>query len=154
MLADNTLDVPQRLRVLWSLHAINGLTPEIAMQQLASHDEHIRAWTIQLLCEDKVPGRDLLERFVILARNDPSPVVRLYLACALQRLPVDRRASILQGLVGHPEDSLDPNLPMMLWYAAEPCMAADPSIGASLLGSCKIAKILEFVARRMASTPK
>ena len=154
MLADKALDAPQRLRVLWALHAINGLSAEIATRQLASPDEHVRAWTIQLLCEDRAPGAELLERFATLARNDPSPVVRLYLACALQRIPLDRRALILEGLVGHPEDSLDPNLPMMLWYAAEPCIAADRSLGANLLGSCKISKMLEFVARRMASTSK
>jgi hypothetical protein len=39
----------------------------------------------------------------------------------------------------------------MFWYAAEPCVAVDSSRGAALLGACKIPKILEFVARRLAS---
>ena len=38
-------------------------------------------------------------------------MVRLYLASALQRLPVEDRWDILAGLLGHSEDSSDHNLP-------------------------------------------
>jgi hypothetical protein len=64
-------------------------------------------------------------------------------------MSLDARWPIVLELVGHPQDTLDHNLPMMLWYAAEPCVAVDSSRGAALLGACKLPKILEFVARRM-----
>jgi hypothetical protein len=137
-----------------ALHAIGALTPEIAMQQLGSKEEYLRAWTIQLLSERVAPDADALRKFAQLARNDPSPVVRLYLAATLQRMPFENRWPILEDLMNHPEDSLDPNLPMMYWYAAEPCISADPSRGAKLLGICKIPKMLEFIARRMSALSK
>ena len=36
-----------------------------------------------------------------MAKSDESQVVRLYLASAAQRLPVDDRAALLLGLVSH-----------------------------------------------------
>ena len=45
------------------------------------------------------PSAELLRKFAELARNDSSPVVRLYLASALQRLPAEQRWDILEGLL-------------------------------------------------------
>ena len=151
MLADAKLTEPQRLRALWALHAIGGLTPDLAMKQLGSPDANVRAWTIQLLCEDGAPSADVLKRFADLARKDDSPVVRLYLACAMQRVPVAQRWEVLEQLVGHPEDDTDPNLPLMIWYALEPGVATDSSRASAVLGAAKIPKLMQFIARRMAS---
>jgi hypothetical protein len=149
MVRDETLAVGKRLRALWALHAVRGLSEEIALSLLGSKEEHLRAWTIQLVCEVKTPGAEIGRKFLALARNDPSPIVRLYLASAAQRMALDDRWPIVLELVGHPQDTLDHNLPMMMWYAAEPCVAVDSSRGAALLGACKLPKLLEFVARRM-----
>ena len=54
--------------------------------------EHIRAWAIRLLCDGKAPGAAVLGRLAELARNDPSPKVRLGLASALQRIPIPSSA--------------------------------------------------------------
>ncbi len=86
-----------------------------------------------------------------LAKDDPSPVVRLYLASAAQRIDVAKRWPILTALASHAGDAKDHNLPLMLWYAAEPAVAADPAKGAELLASCAIPKVQEFIARRMAA---
>ena len=59
---------------------------------------------------------------------------------------------ILTALASHAEDAKDHNLPLMLWYAAEPAVAADLAKGAELLGNCKIPKVQEFITRRMAAT--
>ena len=95
-----------------------------------------------------------LAKFATLAKSDASPVVRLYLASAAQRIPVAKRWDLLSGLVAHGEDVKDHNLPLMVWYAVEPAVAADPKKGAALLGECKIPKVQEFIARRMASLTK
>jgi len=50
----------------------------------------------------------------------------------------------------HEEDKDDQNLPLMDWYAAESIVAADPVWAAEALGACKIPKVAEFIARRMA----
>jgi hypothetical protein len=56
--------------------------------------------------------------WLALAKNDASPVVRLYVASAAQRIAVSKRLPILEGLFAHAEDVADHNLPLMYWYAA------------------------------------
>ena len=78
-----------------------------------------------------------------------SPIVRLALASACQRLTVEQRKPIVLALLAHEEDKDDPNLPLMDWYAAEPIVAADPAWAAEALAACKIPKVTEFIARRL-----
>ena len=151
MLAENPDDTRQ-LRAVWALHSTGGLTEALALSALKAKSEYVRAWTIQLACEDGKPGGALLAEFARLAKEDPSPVVRLYLASAAGRIEVAKRWPILTGLASHAEDAKDRNIPLVLWYAAEPAVAADIAQAAELLGSCKIPKVQEFITRRMAAT--
>ncbi len=84
------------------------------------------------------------------AKNNASPIVRLALASVCQRLSPDQRKPIVTALLAHEEDKDDQNLPYMYWYAAEPIVGTDPAAAADLLGACKIPKVQEFIARRMA----
>src|SRR5206468_1549651 len=88
-------DDGKRLRLLWTLHAIDGLTEEKALSLLDDKSEYVRAWSIQLLAEYKNLSEIALKRFAKLAKNDPSPVVRLYLASAMQRTPVEKRWEVV-----------------------------------------------------------
>src|SRR5687767_11432827 len=106
-------DVTRQLRALWSLHVTGGLAAE-ALERLLDHrDENVRGWAIQLLCEDRAPPESAVSRFVQLAAQDPSTLVRLYLASALQRLEPARRWRIAGALLSHSEDEKDQNLPLM-----------------------------------------
>ena len=144
-------DETRKLRALWALHGVQGLNEALALECLKSPLEYLRAWTIQLTCEEGKPSAALLAEFGRLAKDDPSPVVRLYLASAAQRISIADRWTILEGLAEHGEDGNDHNLPLMLWYAAEPAVAADIARGASLLANCKIPKVQEFISRRIAA---
>ena len=68
-----------------------------------------------------------------LARKTKSPVVRLYLASALQRMRLYDRWAIADALVRHGEDASDHNLPLMLWYGIEPLVPADPKRALALM---------------------
>jgi hypothetical protein len=150
MLAENPDDTRQ-LRALWALHGTAGLTDAIALSALKMKSEYVRGWTIQLVCEDGRPSEPLLAEFARLAKDDPSPLVRLYLSSAAQRIAIPRRWPILAALAAHGEDAQDQNLPLMLWYAAEPAVAADIAKGAELLAACQIPKVQEFITRRIAA---
>jgi len=154
LINDKKLDVPQRLRALWALHGTKGLTEKYAIELLRGEEPWLKAWTIQFVGEEKQPSDEMLDRFRFLAKNEDSAVVRLYLACAAQRIPVKNRVEIVTALLGHPEDETDHNLPMMTWYATEPVIAADVKKGTELLGLCKIPRVQEFIARRIASLAK
>ena len=128
-----------QLRILLTQHAVGGLSDPAAIERaLADPDPAIRAWTIQLATEQGPPAAPILAKFAELARTDPSPVVRLYLASAMQRLPLEKRWDTLAGLVGHGEDASDHNLPLMYWYAAEPLAALDPARAAALAAGSPI----------------
>ena len=101
--------------------------------------------------EQGEPTSDRLDRFARMAANDPSPVVRLYLASALQRLLLERRWEILDALVLHAEDASDQNLPLMCWYAAEPLAEADPGRALDLALAAKIPIVRSFLVRRVAA---
>lgn len=104
---------------------------------------------MQLLCEGKNPSAATLAEFTRLAKEDPSPLVRLYLASACQRLTVAQRTPIVEALLAHAEDATDHNLPLMYWYATEPIVAADPAKGALLLTKAKIPLLREYITRRL-----
>ena len=138
-----------QLRLLWTLQAMNGLESNDYLTLLNRNEEMLRAWAIQLACENKNPNDALLKEFARMAREDKSPVVRLYLASALQRLPIEKRGEILEGLLAHAEDANDHNLPLMYWYAAEPVAGKDVASAAKLLGKTKISQVREYITRRM-----
>lgn len=143
-----------RLRALWTYHATAGVCNADAMQLLGDHDEYVRGWTIQLVLEDRVVTEPLLEKMADMAAADPSSVVRLYLASALQRLPHGQRWSIARGLAGHGEDARDHNLPLMIWYGVEPLVAEDPPRALALAEQSQIPLLTQFIFRRAASDPK
>ncbi|MEO6034485.1 MAG: dehydrogenase, partial [Verrucomicrobiota bacterium] len=142
-----------RLRALWTLHVVDdAFTP--LKPFLNDVDEFVRAWTIQLLCQeiseqeiDRWPKT--LDQLKRLAREDKSPVVRLYLASAVQRLPLENRWEIVEALWSHAEDANDPNLPLMYWYAAEPIIAQDTTKALALLKKTKIPLLRQFLSRRV-----
>jgi putative membrane-bound dehydrogenase-like protein len=144
-------DDTRQLRALWALHDTGGLTEELAKVALAKESEYVRAWTIQLVCENGDPSPALLQQLATMGKEDKSALVRLYLASAAQRLSIPQRWPLLSALVAHGEDAEDHNLPCMIWYAAEPAVAADSAKALELLAACKIAKIQEFISRRMAA---
>jgi len=152
---DSAADPVTRLRCVWALAVIDDATKTqdalTLLQRVSAgpSDEYIRAWLIQMLCEDPHPSQEMIGVFARLARDDKSPVVRLYLASALQRLPVANRWEILAGLYSHAEDAEDHNLPLMVWYAAEPLPTVDFERALAMAEQAKLPQILEFTVRRI-----
>lgn len=147
--------ISQKLRLLWTIHAVFGISPELTNQLLAAtgpESEYLRAWAIQLELEDRTASPETLRKLQTLAKSDPSPVVRLYLASALQRLPNAERWTLAESLAAHEEDSDDHNIPLVLWYGVEPLVKADPGRAIALAKAAKIEKLSRLIVRRAAST--
>jgi putative membrane-bound dehydrogenase-like protein len=156
---------PKRLRALWALQVTDGLDHNRLAALLGHEDAYVRSWAIQFLCDaSKVnafqdasnatesPVKDaVLEQFASLAKDDESPIVRLYLASAVQRLPFADRWPIQEGLASHAEDIDDNNLPRMYWFGLEPMVPDHPRESLKLAVGGKIPALQEFVARRMVS---
>ena len=157
-IATTHADDTRRLRAIWALHVTAGLDEKLTERLLADASPWVRGWTIQLILEHTrgAAPAPLLARFATMAREDESPVVRLYLASALQRLPLGARWAILDALVAHPEDADDHNLPLMYWYAAEPLAAEDPdrALAFGLAAGETIPLLREYMLRRIGSSDR
>ena len=142
---------PKKLRALWALKVINRLDDKFLVQQISHADEHIRAWAIRLLCEDRDPPTEALGKFRYRAAEGTSPVVRLQLAAALQRLQPKLRWPIANALIQRAEDSDDLSLPHMYWYGIQQLADADLPRFAKLATNAKIPQLRRHIARRAAA---
>ena len=145
-------DDTRRLRGLWALHVTYTLSDEEVKRALADKSPYVRGFAIQLASEDRQPSEALRIDFARLAKEDPSPIVRLYIASATDRLPLDQRWSLLEPLLKHSEDSTDHNLPLLYWYAAEPLAEAEVGRAVVLARESAHPLLLEFMTRRIAMT--
>ena len=120
------------------------------MLALLDHDsEYIRSWAIQLLLERTQPSSDAIRQFAKMARQDRSALVRLYLASGLQRVPPAERWDVLAGLLASDEDASDQNLPLMVWYAAEPVVELDMPRALDLAAWTTLPQFFAFTAQRI-----
>jgi putative membrane-bound dehydrogenase-like protein len=143
----------QRLRYLWTAHVTGGLDPTTAAKLLSDKSEYVRAWTIQLVLEQtsRSDMQAIKAKLAELAKTDPSPVVRLYLASEVFELAVKDRWNILEGLLSHAEDASDHNLPLMYWYGLEPMSDLDPQRALALAFSASEAfpMLGQFMVRKL-----
>ena len=102
-----------------------------------------------MLAEDKNPSGVVRSKFAEMAKSEKSPVVRLYLASALQRMPYDQRWNILESLSQYAEDKEDNNIPRMLWLALEPMVVKHPQKALQLASASALPRLQEFTPRRL-----
>jgi len=147
----NNPDVTRKLRAIWALHVTQGLTEKDLMNLLTNDSEYVRSWVIQLATEDKNVSPELLKRFAVMAQTDNAALVRLYLTSAMLRLEPTQRWEVLDALVQKAEDKDDHNLPLMLWYAAEPLATVDMKRAIQLAEKSKMPKMLTYTIQRIAA---
>jgi putative membrane-bound dehydrogenase-like protein len=108
---------PLKLRALWSLYSI-GKTDTLLLTDLLSHSEPaLRIWAVRLLLDAKNSSTvedAVIQALTNMAKSETSPAVRLALASALQRIPLDHRAEIAKPLLNHAEDAEDHNV--VVWH--------------------------------------
>jgi putative membrane-bound dehydrogenase-like protein len=144
-------DVTRKLRALWALYVTGG-TRERDLLDLLGHDsEYLRSWAVYLLVQEGRPSDAALARLGSMARDDGSALVRLYLASALQRIPQADRWPILTALAARPEDAADHNLPLMVWYAAEPLAAVDMPRALAIARDSPLPRLFQFTVQRIAA---
>jgi putative membrane-bound dehydrogenase-like protein len=120
-LRKSVLDNQGRLALesLWALYVSGGFDEAFAGKLLDHANEHVRAWTVRLLGDDRQVSVKMREKLIALARLETSCVVRSQLACSCKRLPACDGLPIVRELLRHSEDTGDPHIPMLLWWAVE-----------------------------------
>jgi putative membrane-bound dehydrogenase-like protein len=157
-------------RALLTLHASGGCEPALLRDLLGHDDEHLRAWAVRLLTDDwPIDGMLGPARLTAaeaariaaaaprvaadlrrVAADDPSGLVRLAVASALQRLPLEHRADVAAALLARPEDAADHNLPLLVWYGLMPTVDRDPLRAAELARASRWPRTQRLIARRLA----
>ncbi|MEX2175136.1 MAG: PVC-type heme-binding CxxCH protein [Pirellulaceae bacterium] len=141
----------RRLRAAQTLIAC-GLLDDAALVTLVGHDDPDIAGLAMLAAVDgRRPSAPMLDQMASLAGEGESSgsALRLSIASALQRLPLKDRWPIAKALLAHAEDADDRNLPLMIWYAVEPLVPADPRQAIGLLGEAQIPLVRQYLARRI-----
>ena len=119
-------DETRRLRAAWALGAMERLDDATCEGMLADKSEYVRGWGIQLGLDSKGAAKTInSETLAKMAAVEKSPVTRLFLASAAQRLPLAQRWDLVKNLLTNASDASDHNLPLMIWYAAEPLAELD-----------------------------
>lgn len=142
-------EIPRKLRALWALFAAGGADEPFLVGQLDHEAEYVQAWAIRLMCDGADPSETARKKFVELAGSSKSPLVRMYLASALQRMPVEQRWPLAEALVARGEDIDDHNIPLLLWYGIEPLVPADKTRAIRLTGKSKFPLLRQYLARRV-----
>jgi putative heme-binding domain-containing protein len=138
-----------RLRAMWALHITQSINAGELSSALSDKNEYVRAWAIQMLCEDMNPPAGAVDKMVSMSRSDASPVVRLYLAAAIQRVGTEAQWKITEGLMSRDSDVNDHNIPRMIWYGLEHLVREDPDKAIQLAGASRVPLVAEFTARRL-----
>jgi hypothetical protein len=108
----------------------------------------MRSWAIQLLTENREISPAALIDLEELAQKESSPLVRLYITAGLLRIPPEQRWKILDVLVKNEDDARDHNLPLMLWYAAEPLAEINLEKWITLAESAKLPHFLKYAIQK------
>ena len=143
-----------RLKAMWALYVTKSFTPEMLLKALDDKDEYIRSWAIQFLNEDGNAQPQVVEKMITMAQTDPSSVVRLYLASAMQRVNKEGVWKLAGALSQRAEDQGDHNLPKMIWFGFEKMVNENPARALTIAANAKIPLITTYIARRSVDANK
>ncbi len=144
-------DITRKLRFMWALYAVDGLTESFLLQQLDHSNEHIRCWAVRYLTEEIFASKETLDKLAKHAKEDTSALVCLHIASGLQRYQPNQYWPIAENLAANSFLEDDHNLTMMCWYAIEPLIKTDANKSLYLLSQSTSSTIRQFITRRFAS---
>ena len=137
-----------------ALHAMSSESDNDWMEKVYASNpaDAVRAQIIGLAFTDgTVPSEKRIAWLESIVREERSQLVQLWIAVALQRIPVERRwpvAEILAKVDVAPEDR---NLVLMRWYGIEPLITHDPDRAMQLALGDGHRFLSRSIARRLAT---
>lgn len=138
-------DVNHRLRGLWALECLNGISIDLEHKLMRDDSEWIRGWNAYLMV-GKPEKRDGKVR-EWKSTYDPSPVARRFIASGM--LKSNSPDYGIQHLIHQPEDANDPLLLHLYWYALERYAAEDPQDALRMVFVSPHEQLVRNTARRV-----
>ncbi len=103
----------------WAL-ILSDEASESDAQKLLNHpDPHLRLWAIRQLEDDGEISSITSQLFARLATTEPNVEVRAQLAATAKRISASDALPIVANLLRHSEDTTDPRMPLLCWWAIE-----------------------------------
>jgi putative membrane-bound dehydrogenase-like protein len=110
---------------------------------LSSNNESQQALAIRWIAEDKGSAEPALA-------SNSTPLIRLELAAALQRIPLESRFPLATSLATHSEDATDRQQSLMIWYGIAEAVSEHPDQAVKLALSSKLPTVTRLITRRLA----
>lgn len=104
---------------LWALFAVGGLSNNNADRFLKHANPQVRLWTIRLLVDSNQLTPDLASLVAKVVENESSVYVRSQVASSARRVSGPIAFQLIASLIKHDEDSSDPHVPLLIWWAIE-----------------------------------
>jgi putative heme-binding domain-containing protein len=134
----------RRLRGLWAANAVGQFSSELSAAMWKDPDEYVRAWIIRLWTDHEM--KPVVERELVrLAKQDPSPVVRLHLASAIQKVREKSAWEIAEALALRAEDREDRNLPFLLWHGIAERMPRNPDRAFAIAAKTPLTQLGDYI---------
>jgi putative membrane-bound dehydrogenase-like protein len=125
------------LEALWALYVSDGFDEELGCRLLDHRNPDIRRWAVRLLGDQDDILPQTARRLIELAASEPDASVRSQLASTAKRLPAKYGLPIVEAILLRNEDSRDPHLPLLLWWAVERHAVTAPEMVLNLFASSK-----------------
>lgn len=111
---------------------------------LTDRNEHVRALAVK-------QGKASLEQLLNMASDDPSALVRLYVATELRNLDDESKFKVASALSQHDSDANDRTQPKLIWYLLEPSIASHPQLAIQLAQSTRFPHLRRCIVRRLSA---
>jgi putative heme-binding domain-containing protein len=113
-------DNPQlSLEALWAINASGGFNDELARIGLSHSDKYVREWTVRLIGDKRKISSAIAQKLATMAAIESSSSVRSQLAATAKRISGIYAIPILKNLIKNHDDSDDPDIPLLIWWAVE-----------------------------------
>ncbi len=152
MWENDALSVPVRLAAVWFLYSIDKMEAADLVRLSHEDDPHLRSWAVRLLGDGLLELNPAsIQRLKDMAANDPSGLVRMYIASGLDRLKPKDAFVVASNLLMHEQDANDRVQPHLIWFRVEPLLMPNLDAAVSLARSSQIPLVRKNIARRMAA---
>ncbi len=107
------------LEALWAIHLTQGLNDFTTSIALAHPDPYVREWAVRLSGDAGSVSGPIAAEMSKLATRESNPAVRAQLASTAKRLAAADAIPIIKNLLKYHDDSADPDIPLLIWWAIE-----------------------------------
>jgi len=119
MTNSEAIEANHALAGLWGINLSGGFNETFALRALEHRDPQVRCWSVRLLGDEATFSQSIATKLTYQSSTETNAEVRAQLACTAKRLPAKDALPIVANLLRHDEDTKDPRLPLLCWWAIE-----------------------------------